>query len=365
MILLVVLIHISVTYSNIGGWYYVENKSVDTISKVIFGMFNMFTQAFFMGFLFLIAGYFVPSSFDRKGAGKFIKDRLVRLGVPVLIYIFIINPIILYYLLGNYNNIMHITLLQFYSYYISSTEFIGGTGPLWFALALLIFSIVYALFRKLGPKPVKSSSGKKLPGNLSIILIIVLISLLNFIVRIFQPFGVSIYNMQLCFFSQYIILFILGIIAYRRDWFMNISHSFGMFCFKLSLGLGFIMWLLLMLFGGPLNGQEYVILGGLYWQSAVYALWEQIICAGFCLGFIVMFRDRHNSRENLNGFLSDNAFGVYVLHPPILISISLLLSGLTLYPIAKFALIAVIVIPVSFIVSSIIRKVPFLKKIFS
>lgn len=362
MITLVVLIHTSVTYSGIGGWYYIENKSIDTVSTVVFGMFNTFTQAYFMGFMFLIAGYFVPSSYDRKGLIKFINDKSFRLGIPVLIYIFIINPFILYYLLGTNSET---PFMQFYAHYIISTDFIGGTGPLWFALALLIFSIVYALFSRAGIKPFKSVVNKGFPRNFHIVLVILLISLLNFIVRIFLPFGTSIYNMQLCFFSQYIVLFILGIAAYRKNWLMNIRSSFGTSWLKLSLGLGLIVWLLLMIFGGPLSGQEYVILGGLYWQSAVYSLWEQLVCAGVILGFIIVFRDKYNFHGRLSSFLSDNAFGVYVFHAPILISISLLLKGVNIHPIAKFVLIAVIVVPAAFIFSSMIRKVPIFRKIFS
>ena len=37
-----------------------------------------------MGLLFLIAGYFVPDSFDRKGPAKFLRDRMVQLGISTL-----------------------------------------------------------------------------------------------------------------------------------------------------------------------------------------------------------------------------------------------------------------------------------------
>lgn len=365
MIITVVLVHTAVTYSGIGGWYYIENKSVDTLSTVVLGMINTFSQAYFMGLLFFIAGYFIPGSFDRKGAGRFIKDRLFRLGLPVAIYIFIINPFIEYYLLGTLVNNTPYTLGQYYSYYLESFSFLGGTGPLWFALALLIFSIIYALLRKAGIKPFSISDDKKYPGHLKIIIVILLISALNFAVRNFQPFGTNIYNMQPCFFSQYIILFILGIMAYRKNWLSNIPRNFGIAWLKIGLGLGIVVWVLLMVFGGPLSGREYVILGGLYWQSAVYAVWEQLLCAGVSLGLIVILRDRHNTRGKLSGFLSDNAFGVYVFHPVILISISLILRGITLYPILKFLLVAFIAVGFSFIISSIIRKVPLLKKLFS
>jgi fucose 4-O-acetylase-like acetyltransferase len=46
-----------------------------------------------MGFFFLISGYFVPRSYDHKGSVSYLKDRLLRLGIPLLVFIFVLNPI--------------------------------------------------------------------------------------------------------------------------------------------------------------------------------------------------------------------------------------------------------------------------------
>lgn len=56
-----------------------------------------------MGAFFLLAGYFIPGSYDRKGTGPFIKDRLIRLGIPMLVFYFVLNPLsgIGYFLLGS------------------------------------------------------------------------------------------------------------------------------------------------------------------------------------------------------------------------------------------------------------------------
>jgi glucans biosynthesis protein C len=39
------------------------------------GPFFGLNAAFFMGFIFFIAGYFSPGSFERKGASKFVGSR--------------------------------------------------------------------------------------------------------------------------------------------------------------------------------------------------------------------------------------------------------------------------------------------------
>jgi len=46
-----------------------------------------------MGLLFLIAAFFTPGSYNRKGPGLFLRDRFPRLGIPLLICEFIIHPL--------------------------------------------------------------------------------------------------------------------------------------------------------------------------------------------------------------------------------------------------------------------------------
>ena len=51
--------------------------------------------AFFMGLLFLLAGYFVPQSYDRKGSGIFLKGRWQRIGIPlVTLALFVHSPLV-------------------------------------------------------------------------------------------------------------------------------------------------------------------------------------------------------------------------------------------------------------------------------
>ena len=52
-----------------------------------------FNQSFFMGMFFLISGYFVPASVEKKGSWKFMQDRLRRLGIPLLVTWFLLSPL--------------------------------------------------------------------------------------------------------------------------------------------------------------------------------------------------------------------------------------------------------------------------------
>lgn len=361
MIILVVLIHLAVTYSGTGSWYINDVKEIDTICYAVFGLFQSYTQAYFMGFLFLISGYFVVRSYEKKGAGKFIADRLVRLGIPTLIYMLIIHPFNVYVLLGYTWD--RPKFVQYYLNYVMSLDFLGESGPLWFALALLIFNIIYALVRVL-MKARKPKVTQELPSTGKAVLLVFMIAFVAFLIRLVQPIDTSILNMQLCFFSQYVILFVVGIRAGRYDWFSKISYRAGRRWLLAALLPGILFWVVLMLTGGALNGGFDLYKGGLHWQSAGYALWESFTVVAMSIGLIGVFRERYNHQTKITKVLSDNSFGVYMFHAPVIILVSIILLPLEMYPLAKFLLAAILGIPLSFLLSNyVFRKIPFLKRV--
>jgi len=364
MIVLVVLMHLKVTYSNMGMWYYNEAVTLDAVSYVIFGMYGSFVQAFFMGLLFFVAGYFVPASLDRKGNGKFVSDRFVRLGIPTLVFMLLLNP--LTFLMTPASTQISASIMSEYAGYITSLSFLGGSGPMWFALALLIFSVAYVAVRQFTSRNKTAVKAKDsfLVSNKNIVILIALISLFTFLSRLFYPSGTAVLNMQLGNFSQYIILFIAGILAYRYDLLSKISYNFGMLWLKLALFIGIPTWFLLMILGGALTGST-AFNGGLYWQAAAYSVWESFFCVGISLGLLVLFRRKYDVQGKISAFLSKNAFGVYVFHAPILVAITLMFQGVVMYPLLKMILMAFIVIPVCFGFVYLLRKIPLMERLFS
>lgn len=235
---------------------------------------------------------------------------------------------------------------------------------MWFALALLIFSAAYAVIRSLLRDPESSTPEEMLPGNLAVAGLALFIAAFAFSIRLVQPIGSSIMNMQLCYFSQYVVLFAAGIIAYGKNWLERIPYSFGMIWFKAALIGGSIFWLAIQILGGGFSGDFTKYEGGLYWQSAAYALWESFFCVGICLGLIVIFRRSFNVQGTFEKFMSDNYFSVYVFHPPILILVTLALREFAWNPITKFTFACIIVIPLCFIVSHLVlRRIPLLKRV--
>lgn len=366
MIIFVVMVHAAVTYSNIGSWYYIEPAKLDNGTLAFFAIFELFTQAYFMSLLFLISGYFVPGSFDRKGFSRFLRDRAVRLGIPTLFYMLFIDSAINYYFLAFQWTTPRPPVAEYFLDYLLTLNFLSESGPMWFALALLIFSMTYAAFRRFShiPERLQPDGDGKLPGHLSIAGLALLISVCAFAIRLVQPIGTSLMNMQLCFFSQYIILFIVGIIAHRKDWLARIPYSLAMTWFKAVLIGGSIFWLAIMILGGGHSGDFSKYAGGFYWQSAAYAFWESFFSVGVCLGLIVLFREHFSEQGKLAKFLSDNCFSVYMFHPPILILVTLAMREYAWHPIIKFIVSCVIAVPLCFLASHfILRKIPLLKRV--
>jgi len=160
------MVHLSVTYGGEGSWYYKEARADET-SAIVLTVHDAVTQSFFMGFLFMISGYFTPGSYDRNGPRRFIKDRLLRLGIPILCYDFVIGPLMV-------RPLIHFSTRQYSGSYFDFligyyTSFHIGAGPLWFVESLLIFAGFYILWRRLSKAPVRTvQTESRLPGKATI-----------------------------------------------------------------------------------------------------------------------------------------------------------------------------------------------------
>jgi surface polysaccharide O-acyltransferase-like enzyme len=378
VIIMVVLIHACVTYSGIGSWFYKEQSALDPIAKLVFEFYQSFSQAFFMGLLFFVAATFVPASYDRKGFGRFIADRCVRLGVPVLIFMFVLDPLIRFLLDQSAGRGSPLSAMA--SHYIAvirSGAVLGRTGPLWFAFALLVFSIVYALARFVasgvafrGATADSGSLSGRLPTSRMIHLwagiLVAIIAAGSFFVRLVQPFGTAWFNMQLCFFPQYVVLFLVGLWAGRTGFLQSIPATVGKTWLKLSFGVGVPLWFLLFGLGMSLHMTSLAyFFGGFHWQAAGYAIWEAFFAVSISLGLIVLFRDKANTPTPATSFLSRTRFGVYSFHAPILVAASLALQAWALYPLAKAALAAAIALAASLTVAALVRRIPGLGRIYS
>ncbi|HEY8781046.1 MAG TPA: hypothetical protein VIM16_05495 [Mucilaginibacter sp.] len=61
--------------------------------------------------------------------------------------------------------------------------------------------------------------------------------------------------------------------------------------------------------------------------------------------------------------LSDNAFGVYIFHPVVLITLSLLVQSWTVDPVVKLIVVAPAAVALTFLLVSFIRKIKIVRSI--
>jgi NAD(P)-dependent dehydrogenase (short-subunit alcohol dehydrogenase family) len=125
------------------------------LSSEILTLFAATNQAYFMGFLFLLAGYFTPGSLERKGYNRFLSDRFLRLGLPLLAFSLILGPL----------TVAMVTAAEGNGFG-STSVWRWNPGPLWFVQALLIFSLVYCAWRARFGLPLTSTQRlpRPIPG---------------------------------------------------------------------------------------------------------------------------------------------------------------------------------------------------------
>lgn len=353
--ILVILLHLAIGYGAEGDWYYNEAGEIRMVSVVTMTTFVAINQAFFMGFFFMISSYLSPASYDRKGAVPYLVDRFKRLGIPLLFYTVVIQPLLVY------------VLRVYYGFQGSFWQFLSlerlnaiGVGPLWFVETLLIFALFYVLWRRLtkpAPAPVQSDS--KAPGNVAIALFALALGLATFVVRIWLPVGwwFEPLHLQLAHLPQYIALFVAGIVAYQRNWFAGISPAQG----KLWLWVALVLVPLfpaVAVAGGALEGDLTPFVGGLHWQSLAYSIWEQFMCVAMVVTLLVWFRNRFDRQGRLARAMSTAAYAVYVFHAPVIVLLALALSGIRLDLGLKFVLVAPVAVALCFLTGYYVKKLP-------
>ncbi|MCK7622309.1 acyltransferase family protein [Streptomyces sp. RS10V-4] len=356
---LVVLHHTAVTYGNIPVWYYTEPAKDG--SGLVLDLFVMANQAFFMGFFFMIAGYFTPASYERKGPGAFLHDRLKRLGVPLLLFLLLLRPLAG---IGGYLHTKAVfaergDALPYWLYYLLSWD----AGPLWFVEVLLVFALLYVLVRRLRARraltgPATGTAAPLPPRPLrarTIALFTAGLVLATYAWRLVVPNGAYVPFLGLptpSFLMQYASFFAVGVLAHRRGWAQTLSRRAGRLGFAVA-GLATLAYLPVVL-----TAPDRALDGYGTWQSLAAAAWESTFAVSMVIALTVLFRERLNRQGRRTAFLSRHAFAVYVLHAPVLVGLGYAFRWLHAPAAAKFALVAVVALPACWAVAYAVRRLP-------
>jgi glucan biosynthesis protein C len=354
--ILVIFHHAALAYGGAGGWG-IKDPAVDDISPIFLFFFNAVNATYFMSAFFLLAGYFTPRSFERKGSKQFLIDRLIRLGIPIAIYTT---------MLVNINEYM---LDVYYRDGPYSVKIEYDPGHLWFLQALLVFAAIYAIFRALADRSATKKSIQlyrdRFPPDAILFLCIGILTVLTFIEHLVFPVGKAIFlNFQTGYFVHYTFCFYIGVLAYRGDWFRHLPKAQARRWGILSLVV-IPLFFVMMVLGGALEGEENLakFTGGLHWQSFAVSLWQTFLLVGIIVFLLYFFRERLNQAGPMAKSMAANVYTVYIIHQTVLYALNILLLDINIPTILKFFIAGLIAVPVCFLLSSLIRRIPYARRV--
>lgn len=352
--ILVVAHHSADTYSSLGDWYVAfGGKDASATGLTLFMIAN---QLYFMGAFFLLAGFFTPAAFDRRGPRRYLRDRLVRLGIPLLFYVVVIRPLCL--LPGG---IVKAQQANASHQHFSLPRYLalgGDPGVTWFLEVLIVFSLGYVLLRVLTRT---STAHAQIPsttpriGGLGVI--VVALAAITMVWQWAVPLGAywPIVGLPSPYFlPQYLLFFILGAVASRRQWLQQMPSWWGYPAIATTLTGGILFGLSL---GKSINPSH---LGASAEQAGGMALFS----VSFTTLLIIVFRRWFAQPvKTPTRLLASNSFLVYVIHPFTLTWIAVLLMGLNWPSIAWAGLLFLIAAPTTWALASLLRRNPTIRRV--
>ena len=322
---LVIMHHAGQAYGNGGGWAYTPSNPAEFMPWI--WHFFSTNAAFFMGLYFFISGYFVPRSFDKQGTKQFVQKKLLRLGIPLL--------------------------------------FMGGIicvltgkpeiGHMWFVESLLVFCLVYALIRQ-WVKPIDQKCDSK-PTIIGLLIVALLMGVGSYFIRQVSPqdhwiwpFGIIPLPMEPAHYLQYVMMFVLGILAYRFQWLEKMGNGTG---------------LTTLLIGAALAAGNYLRDDG-PWNAFVwkwFGIYESLMCIFISFGLIWLFRECISATSRFWQWCAAQSYGAYVFHLLLMLVLQDIVDGIWMGAFGKFLFIGVVTTILSFLLTWLIRRIPGVKKV--
>ena len=357
--LLVLFHHTAITYGAMGGWFYREIPTGSSIGTKLLTLFCAVNQAYFMGLFFLLAGYFTPSSVTRHGPWSYVKERMLRLGVPIIVFGFVIGPFTMALAQTARGRSFAGTLMRLWG---SATFEIG---PLWFAEALLIFSFAYVAWRWLAVclrvEP-RSNEPQGFPSNSILGLAALVTGATAFALRLVWPVGTQVAGLQLGYFASYVVLFAAGCMGASGHWLTDLPD-------KQRRTWLLLAWLTLpvlpavLLLAPNVSALRGDASGGWNIQAIVYAFWEPLIALGFIMGLLHAFERTFLNLSRAWAALVRRAYAIYVIHPPVLVAIALAWRDVPAPALIKFAVTGIATCLGCFWLTGLLLRVPAVNRI--
>ncbi|HKX66882.1 MAG TPA: acyltransferase, partial [Intrasporangium sp.] len=348
----VIVAHTTMAWTGVGNWVFRETpvrEPLLTLLTVVAALGALFGMSLF----FLIAGYFTPRSLERKGARRFILDRVVRLLVPMLAFVVLLSPPIEYVDPDNAG------WTDGFWAFVPEIWWPPAPGPTWFLGVLFLFSVAYAGLRTWRPRPEPVPRPLR-PSQLAVLALA--IAGMSFLIRTETPLGEELWRLALAQAPGWVVGFALGVLAAERGW------------LPLGAGLGrrmrWIAWVgmsasvAIMGLAGVSGMDLALFLGHGTWQSGVLSVVEGVILVTVPLWLVDLFWRRFDEQPGRFGWvLRRSAFGAFLVHQGGLVALVLGVRLLPWPPEAAYLTVSALGVGISFALGWFLTRLPGVSRI--
>jgi peptidoglycan/LPS O-acetylase OafA/YrhL len=119
----------------------------------------------------------------------------------------------------------------------------------------------------------------------------------------------------------------------------------------------------LALFGRSVSWLHGPAEGGLNVQALVYAFWEQFVAWGVILGLLTLFQRRFASLTGFWRRLARRAYPIYIIHPPVLVSVALAWRDVAAPALVKFLVTGSLACALCYGIAGLALRIPVVARI--
>jgi glucans biosynthesis protein C len=345
----VIVGHATMAWTGVGNWVFEEPRLREPLVSLLV-VVSMMGAAFAMPLFFLLAGAFTPPSLERKGPARFLTDRIVRLGVPVVFYVVLLSPVIEY---------ADPEAAGWDRGFVAFTWHIWwppAWGPTWFLVVLLVFSVLYVAIRTLVPRRAHGPSPLRVRHLLALG---VGLAVACFLIRIWVPIGEEPMPLRFALAQSpgWVLGFVLGALGGERGWFDPLDPVFARRTRHAAWGA---LAVFPVVFGALLaTGVDLDLLaGGGTPLSLLTAATEATLIVTVPFWILDLFRRRLDHQGRLGRAAGRAAFAAFVLHQLVLVGLVLATHALPWAPEIEYLLVSTLGVAGSFGLALLLLRIP-------
>jgi hypothetical protein len=341
------------------AWTYTELREATLSAPAEIALFVLALPfaLFVIALLFLVSGLLSVPSIDRKGPGRFVRDRLVRLGIPFAVYVLVVQPAVVYAL----EHPLGYSPRSYWEEFLGE-EHVLDTGPLWFVGVLLVYSLVFAGWVQVrGARP---NSLVRPVGMGSLAVAAGIVAPVSFAIRLVYPYGgdAGFTDLNLWQWPACIATFTVGVASARHGWTDGVPDRLIRACRTVTLVAAVAMAALLVTAGLAERVDD--LMGGLNVLAATFAGLDAVLCLFGSVWLLSVAQRRLCHPLPLGPALARSAYGAFIVQTPILIGLALALRGIPLPADVKALLVAVGAVAASFAVAALLlSRIPRLDRV--